>query len=100
MSARNQIRLSSPVVDADGTARCRNKKCQRVLGKVQLGVLVIGGVILWNEAQYSCARCGTAYRYQERDPEGVSNRSLSAVSGVVGESRQRLVYATLNSLGT
>jgi hypothetical protein len=99
MSTRTHRNILSPKVDSMGTVRCRNSKCKRVLGRVQLGTLTVGGVILWNEVQYSCASCGTAYRYTERRADGRSLSLGSAVLGVEGESRQRLIYETLNSLG-
>lgn len=71
-----------------------------MLGASRLGLLVVGGVVLWNEALYSCASCGAVYQYTERTPEGESYRGVtSATAGVEGESQRRLIYATLNALG-
>jgi hypothetical protein len=92
--------MSRPIITNDGQVVCRRKRCGRVLGASRLGLLVVGGVILWNEAQYSCAECGEPYYYTERTPDGESYHHVaSAVAGVSGESQRQLIYSTLNALG-
>jgi hypothetical protein len=89
----------SPLVESDGMVKCRTKKCRRVLGSIKQGVLTVGGILIWNEAQFSCAACATPYRYVESRADGRSLNLGSAVLGVEGESRRRVVYSTLRSLG-
>jgi uncharacterized protein with PIN domain len=47
----------------DGTLQC--KKCGRILGRLEDGVLMVGNIQIWNEARFSCVACGKVYLYSE-----------------------------------
>lgn len=56
----------------DGTLQCR--KCGRLLGAhLDDGVLIAGGIHIWNEARFSCVACGRVYQYAEDVAERLPN---------------------------
>jgi hypothetical protein len=57
----------APIERASGALEC--VKCHRVLGRMIDGVIVAGGIRIWNEFRFSCANCGRSYRFFERLPE-------------------------------
>jgi hypothetical protein len=50
------------------------------------GVIVAGGIRIWNEFRFSCVSCGRAFRFVERLPEREPKDASVA-------------YETLNDLG-
>ncbi len=52
---------------ADGTLQC--KKCGRNIARLDNGALQAGGIIIWNEARFSCVGCGRSYTYGEEVAE-------------------------------